>query len=790
MKFDANDPRFTAYVLGELDTKERAEVEAILEESAEARALVAELRETAAFVERELRDEACPALDEGRRGAIGRALDGGAPAGAPSRRRPRVRALLAACALLAVTAAIVAAGVMLERIGRIGPATEHGALATRSGAEAQTEAPTDAIRERLAKLGYVKGPAPTTPAADPAQTKLLEDLGYLNEPQTEIGATNRVMTVTPGAPAPQAHRIGPTGGLAQGAEWPLARAEDSRVAGKKVRRYADGAVRLEALGYVDATEEELDEIDRYAYLADLDVEMNTEAYDVIVENPFLEAERDPLSTFSIDVDTASYANMRRFLGQGQLPPRGSVRLEELVNYFSYGDPAPEGSDAFSATLEVAACPWSLDHRLVRIGLKGREIPPEERPPLNLVFLLDVSGSMQPANKLPLVKRAMRMLVERLDGNDRVAIAVYAGASGLVLPSTTANNQATILAALDRLEAGGSTNGGQGIQLAYDVARQHFLERGVNRVILCTDGDFNVGVTDQDSLVRLVEAKAKSGIDLTVLGFGMGNLKDSTLEKLADKGNGNYGYVDTPDEARKLFVEQLTGTLVTIAKDVKIQVEFNPREVGAYRLLGYENRMLAAEDFHDDTKDAGEIGAGHSVTALYEIVPAGLPIPTGKVDDLRYQEKPAPSGQAYSGEMLTLKIRYKEPDSTDRTAAEVYTDANGNGMFDDGEPYVDANGNGRFDGEVIASRLLEFPLTDAGRAYSAASADFKFASAVAAFGMILRDSSYKGQASFDGVLELGGEGIGADPHGRRAEFLDLVRRAAEIARAQGQGTRGR
>ena len=357
-----------------------------------------------------------------------------------------------------------------------------------------------------------------------------------------------------------------------------------------------------------------------------DVDFNTESYDHIVENPFLSAKQNPLSTFSIDVDTASYSNMRRFLNEGELPPPGAVRIEELVNYFNYDYPQPDGDVPFSVNVEVAGCPWNTDHRLARIGLKGREIQVEQRPSSNLVFLLDVSGSMGNANKLPLVKSGMKLLLDQLDEHDRVAIVVYAGSSGLVLDSTTADQKPIILSSLDRLEAGGSTNGGEGIQLAYAVAVDHYLEGGVNRVILCTDGDFNVGTTNQSQLIRLIEEKAQTGVYLSVLGFGMGNYKDSTMEKLADKGNGNYAYIDTMREAHKVLVEEMSGTLITIAKDVKIQIDFNPAQVAGYRLIGYENRMLRAEDFKNDAKDAGEIGAGHTVTALYEIVPAGYPVP--------------------------------------------------------------------------------------------------------------------------------------------------------------------
>jgi Ca-activated chloride channel family protein len=469
---------------------------------------------------------------------------------------------------------------------------------------------------------------------------------------------------------------------------------------------------------------------------------NTEAYDRIVDNPFKAVGENPLSTFSIDVDTAAYANMRRFINQGQLPPQDSVRIEELVNYFDYGYEPPRGDTPFSAHVAVAGCPWNSDHRLARVGLKGWEMAPGSRPASNLVFLLDVSGSMNTANKLPLLQQAMGLLVEQLGEKDSVAIAVYAGASGLVLPPTSGDNRQAILGALNNLRAGGSTNGGAGIELAYDLATRNFIKGGVNRVILATDGDFNVGTTNRGDLTRIIEDKAKSGVFLTVLGFGMGNLKDSTMENLADKGNGNYAYIDTIREAKKVLVDEIGSTMVTIAKDVKIQVEFNPAEVSAYRLIGYENRILAAEDFNDDTKDAGEIGAGHTVTALYELVPRGVKIDLPNVDPLKYQQTTSGSRAAGRGELFTIKLRYKKQDGD-------------------------------------KSKLLSFPVTDQGTSYAAATPDFKFAAAVASFGMILRDSPHKGGSTFDTVLELAEEGRGRDAHGYRAEFIELVKQARSL-----------
>jgi len=470
--------------------------------------------------------------------------------------------------------------------------------------------------------------------------------------------------------------------------------------------------------------------------------LNTEAYDRIYENPFLAVTDNPLSTFSIDVDTASYSNVRRFLGLDQRPPRGAVRIEELINYFSYDYPEPEGDAPFSVAGEVSTCPWSEESRLVHIGLKGRSIQQERMPPRNLVFLLDVSGSMGCPNKLPLLKSAMRLLVEQLGEQDHVSMVVYAGASGLVLPPTSGDQGRQILEALDRLEAGGSTNGGAGIELAYKVARQHFRPDGINRVILATDGDFNVGTTSQGGLIRLIEKERESGVFLTVLGFGMGNLKDSTMEKLADKGNGNYAYIDTLNEARKVLVIEGGSTLVTIAKDVKLQIEFNPTFVKAYRLIGYENRMLRAEDFNDDRKDAGEIGAGHTVTALYEIVPVGSRRELPGVDQLRYQARREPTADARSDELLTIKLRYKQPDSD-------------------------------------TSQLIAGTILDRHEDIRRSSDNHRLAAAVAAFGMLLRDSEHKGQASFEMVRSLAESARGSDPHGYRAEFIELVHKAEKL-----------
>lgn len=480
-------------------------------------------------------------------------------------------------------------------------------------------------------------------------------------------------------------------------------------------------------------------------------------YPHIVENPFQKAFEFPLSTFSIDVDTASYAKVRRcILQENRLPPPDAVRIEELVNYFDYSDDPPSDADAndatapvdaapFAAHVELAACPWQPEHRLARIGIKGRVVPDEQRPAANLVFLIDVSGSMAPDDRLPRVRRAMQLLVDRLRENDRVAIVTYAADSKLVRQSTTGEEKERILLALDELAAAGSTNGADGLRLAYDTAQEHFIEGGVNRVVLCTDGDFNVGLTSQDGLERLIVDRAKSGVFLTALGFGLGNHNDELLEMLADNGNGNYGYIDTEEEARKLLVEQAGGTLQTIAQDVKLQIEFNPRRVAAYRLIGYEDRLLASEDFNDDAKDAGEIGSGHSVTALYELVPAGQEPDAPAASELKYQRPVALTEAAAGDEWLTLSLKYKLP------------------------------------GDRASQSALVVIGRDEEHAVAQASADLRFAAAVAGFGLLLRDSAYRGNLEYDAVIELATGALGDDVSGRRAGFIELVREAKNLAK---------
>lgn len=482
-----------------------------------------------------------------------------------------------------------------------------------------------------------------------------------------------------------------------------------------------------------------------------DVDFNTEDYDGIVENRFLAVKDNPLSTFSIDVDAASYSNVRRFLNNGQLPPAGAVRIEEMINYFHYDYPQPEGDKPFSIHTELSEAPWNKDHRLVLVSLQGKKIAMENIPASNLVFLIDVSGSMQDENKLPLVKQSMKLLADQLREKDKVAIVVYAGSAGLVLPATSGANMQTIKDAIERLEAGGSTAGGVGIKLAYKIARQNFMQGGNNRIILCTDGDFNVGASSDDDMERLIEQERKSGVFLTVLGYGMGNYKDNKMQKLADKGNGNHAYIDDISEAKKVLVSEFGGTLFTIAKDVKLQVEFNPAKVQAYRLMGYENRMLNKEDFNNDKKDAGELGSGHTVTALYEVIPVGVKSDfIEKVDPLKYRGEAKQKAANNSPELMTIKFRYKDPS-----------------------------------GEK--SKLTEHPVIDGHIALNNTSGNFRFAAAVAQFGMLLTHSEFMRQSSYNNVLALANSAIGNDQEGYRKGFLELVKKAESLAKREKRST---
>lgn len=474
-------------------------------------------------------------------------------------------------------------------------------------------------------------------------------------------------------------------------------------------------------------------------MAEEEPQHNTEEYDIIRENEFLDATQNPLSTFSIDVDNASYSNIRRFLDY-EMPPVDAVRIEEMINYFSYDYPSPQGAHPFSLTTEVATAPWNQQHMLVHIGLQGKKLDLDNLKASNFVFLIDCSGSMGDTNKLPLLKKSLRILLDQLGEQDRVAVVAYAGAAGLVLPSTPATEKRKILKALDKLKAGGSTAGGQGIQLAYEVAKQNLIPGGNNRVILATDGDFNVGVSSSADLVRLIEEKRKDDIYLTICGLGMGNYKDGRMEQISNAGNGNYFYIDDIREAEKVFGREMRANMFTIAKDVKMQVEFNPATVKAYRLIGYENRRLANEDFADDTKDAGELGAGHTVTALYEVIPQGSEEQVRSAAKLKYQQTRLSDKALTSQDLLTLKLRYKPLDAETSILLE----------------------------EVIANQTQQF---------ETASQNFQFSAAVAGFGLLLRESRFKGDITYEQVGKIARESLGQDPDGDRAEFVQLVRKAS-------------
>lgn len=473
---------------------------------------------------------------------------------------------------------------------------------------------------------------------------------------------------------------------------------------------------------------------------------NDESYKTINENGFNNAKENPLSTFSVDVDAASYSNVRRFINNGQLPPVDAVRVEEMINYFKYDLPGPTNGDPVAITTEISTAPWNTAHRLVRVGLKARTIDTGKLPPSNLVFLLDISGSMAEANKLPLVKASMNMLVDQLRAEDKVAIVVYSGEVALKLPATSGNEKQTIKDAIDELEAGGSTAGGAGIKMAYRIARENFLKKGNNRIIMCTDGDFNVGDSSDGDMETLITRERYSNVPITIMGFGMGNLKDSKMEILADKGNGNYAYIDNLAEAHKTLIEEFGGTMFMVAKDVKLQVEFNPARVQSYRLVGYEDRLLNKEDFNNDMKDAGDMGSGQTVTALYEIVPAGVADAySSSVDPLKYQKPKENPSTLYSDELMTVKFRYKQP-GTD------------------------------------SSKLSVAVVKDKPASFTSATADFRFAASVAEFGMLLRNSQFKQQSTFNQVTDIAKAAKGKDDDGYRSEFVRLVKSARSLVPA--------
>ncbi len=841
MIFDTNDPRLTAYALGESDPAERPEIEQVLADCEEARNYVAEIRQTAQWLTAELQKEpeTVATLAMGNHRLIDQALKSAVPT--PNsrpwwRRRYRLMSMAAtllmggtvgmfswnayqtsrqARNMLQAAAEMAASGGQMAGSVNRPPTVAYRALdpigIPRSGFGAGMMSESREMMGELAARGQPQVSARGVMAAKKPDAQAHFRAGSAEQknslakktdldakPQNQMAAN---MAQNMPAPAMITNSYAPASGpyAQQNSSNQMQPGDNRSASNGKGYQYqvaqnsaAPGTPPASALGYTPAqqaapkptpavtpalrqnVQNEPGQDLEAAMAAAVKAEQarqaqpeqqaapapvggdavfgfvpegpagNLEAFDRIHENPFVRAIAEPLSTFSIDVDTAGYANVRRYLLQlNQLPPPDAVRIEEMLNYFSYQDapPAPGSRDPFAVHLEVARCPWNADHRLARIGIAGKPIHQNERPPGNLVFLIDVSGSMADHNKLPLVKWALQRLVEQLDGKDHVAIVVYAGASGLYLPSTRCDgdHKAEIFSRIEQLHAEGSTNAGAGIQLSYEIAAKNFKTDGINRVILATDGDFNVGITQRDELTKLIEAKAKSKVFLTVLGFGMGNLKDGMLETLADKGNGNYAYLDSAEEAYRVLVRQMGSTLMTIAKDVKVQVDFNPAKVAAYRLIGSENRVMPNQDFANDAKDAGEIGAGHHVTALYELVPAGKESLIVNVEASKFVQPAQVKGD--SPDSFVVRLRYKQP-------------------------------------EGDKSTLIERGVVDQGLDYSQASLDFKLASAVAGFGMLLRNSPSKGNLGYPAVIELATPTLAHDPHGYRKEFIELIHKASQ------------
>ncbi len=702
MSITKDDHRLLAFALEELEGDEQKQIAAAVAADPELQQLVDEYRELGRQLTDELGSAPTPALEAAQRRAILKHLPG-----EPQRHRPRTLYTLIALGAAALFALGIG-GLLLFSILSQAPSTEP-----------ETASAPEILyfkKRPAAKKDYEITENSEVVFAHPEA----EDSDLMRDVDK---ATSSTYTVKGGEGTAGSER--PAG---QYGYYTFQPQNSPGVSDRTITTYYDN---LEQ---------------RPATAGDIVKRLQVGSHSRLVDNDFKAAWTAPFSTFSVDVDTAGYSMVRTQLNQGRLPHADSVRVEEMVNYFDYSYAPPPDEMPFAVHVEVASCPWNRRHRLARIGLKGKEIPWDKRPSSNLVFLLDVSGSMARPRKLDYVKESMKKLVAKLGESDRVSIVVYAGAAGLVLPSTAGDKQDLIVESLEQLNSGGSTAGGQGIELAYKTAGANFIEGGINRVILCTDGDFNVGLQNQNDLERLIEEKAKSGVFLSVLGFGMGNFRDNKMEALSNKGNGNYAYIDTLKEAEKVLVNQASGTLLTIAKDVKIQVNFNKYKVHAYRLIGYANRMLKKEEFHDDRKDAGDIGAGHTVTALYEIVPVGVEdVKVAVADDDKYSANP-PSAEDIPEdarrELMTVRLRFKAPDAK-------------------------------------RSKLREYPIPDKFLKCADASGDFKFAASVAAFGMLLRDSKFSGTANFNTVLELAGEGVGKDPQGCRKEFLELVKRAQTI-----------
>jgi Ca-activated chloride channel family protein len=800
MSIDRDNPKWTAYVLGELDANERAALELELESSEEAREFVEELRLAASMMKDRLAVHAEATLTPEQQFSI---------QAASSARTAKPAVKLWSGRALAWTGGLAAAALVLAAVS-VSPllrSPEPPAALVRSAAvqpadktvrEASDTPASSAIHENeqrdtlsvksvyappakdrqadaqaLGGAGFGAGVGPGTPAVPANETIVFgvfdalkkEDRAGLQGQQgqqgqqtdtdfkLQVGAadseasraanmavtSSSVQNLAPGQPAVAAGAGGRGGaagaggsarksGVLSGVLGGVVRAQEEAAPPPPPPPPAPSTLMLAPLGFVDRPDAAFDRASQ------------------VYENSFISATQQPVSTFSVNVDTASYANVRRFLNQNQLPPRDSVRIEEMINYFTYDYPQAAGAPPVTGSLEVAGAPWNPEHRLVRVGVKAKDVRLSQKPS-NLVFLIDVSGSMNSPERLPLLKSGLHLLVDKLTESDRVSIVTYAGASGIALQPISGDRKDVILRAIDNLRAEGSTNGGAGIQTAYELAVANFIRGSVNRVILATDGDFNVGVTDPNQLTRLIEDRATSGVFLTVLGFG-NNFKDSLLGRLAQKGHGNYAFVDTINEARKVLSEQLDATLVAVAKDVKIQVEFNPGQVNAYRLLGYETRLMRAQDFNNDQKDANDMGSGQTVTALYEVVPRGVDVNGTNGEPLRYQPAaaatPKPRNGIGANEMLDLRIRYKEPEGTE-------------------------------------SKLIELPLLDRGASFTNASSDFRFAAAVAGFGLVLRDSVYKGSATLDWVLSTAQNSRGVDKNGYRDEFIRLVQHSMQIRR---------
>ncbi len=777
MIYDPHDPRLTAFVLGELDADEHAVIERLANESSECRQALDEIRATALWLTKQLHEEQATHIAAAtvNHQVIEQTLKTTVVLRSPWwRRRSYQLAGLAALLLVGVTLSLVSviptAGIGPGKLKTTVTVVSQADRSSAPRAVGAAPLPVIELADSYSTLSEAAqaGPAESSPsfAVDFKQEPSLYPDGAKVEPAQRqslaISPVSRSLSAARNAGRQGGPPLAANNNGAQNYSFYQAKEVEGLAVrtGKAKQKQQLGELTRERLGRglmeqnapAPAASQAASKPEAVtalkAALAPADAvpeqRVDAEAYAPIIDNPFEVVTAAPQSTFSIDVDTASYSNIRRFLNQNQLPPRDAVRIEEMLNYFPYHDapPAATSDDPFDIHIEVAGCPWDSQHRLARIGLAARPIDQSKRPPSNLVFLIDVSGSMDEPNKLPLVQWGLQRLVEQLGENDHVAMVVYAAASGLVLPSTSCQHKSEVMSAIDRLQAGGSTNGGAGLQLAYDVATQHFIKNGTNRVILATDGDFNVGITDEKKLVELIEAKAKSGIFLSVLGFGMGNIKDATLEKIADKGNGHYAYIDSPREAYKILVEEMGSTLVTVAKDVKIQVEFHAARVAQYRLIGYENRRMANKDFNDDTKDAGEIGAGHHVTALYELVPPQDQLMVAKLA-LAQDAAKSTRDAGLADPSLTVRLRYKKPSED-------------------------------------SSRLIERTVLDRNLDFGRASDDLKFAAAIAGFGMLLRDSPYKGSLTYDGVVEIAQPTIAGDLSGYHGEAVELVRKAKALA----------